>query len=141
MRQRCNNPKATAYKDYGGRGITACERWASFKHFVEDMGPRPSLAYTLDRIDTNGNYTPDNCRWATKLVQATNQRLSIRNKSGHRGVTWDAKNQRWYVSIKFDGRSHNLGRYRDLEDSAYIYDQFAMQLFGKDAATNFEYAV
>lgn len=72
MRQRCSNPKSTQYKYYGGRGITVCDRWQVFSNFFADMGPRPSLEYSIDRIDVNGNYEPGNVRWATKQTQAQN---------------------------------------------------------------------
>lgn len=73
MKTRCNNPHAHNYEYYGGRGITVCERWSSFKNFLEDMGERPENK-TLDRIDPNGNYEPSNCRWATAKEQRVNQR-------------------------------------------------------------------
>lgn len=72
MVSRCNNPKATGYKYYGGRGIAVCDRWQeSFFNFLGDMGPRPE-DHTLDRINVHGNYTPDNCRWATHIEQGRN---------------------------------------------------------------------
>lgn len=77
MMSRCYRTKDLRYKDYGGRGITVCERWInSFENFVADMGKRPSKEYSLDRIDVNGNYEPSNCRWATQLEQRHNRRDS-----------------------------------------------------------------
>ena len=79
MTQRCNNPKATQYKDYGGRGITICDRWDSeggFLRFLEDMGEKPDPSYTLDRKDTNGNYEPSNCKWSSRSEQQFNRRNS-----------------------------------------------------------------
>lgn len=74
--QRCTNPNTPNYDQYGGRGITICARWRdSFAAFLEDMGGRPSLAYSLDRYpDPNGNYEPGNCRWATSKQQQRNKR-------------------------------------------------------------------
>jgi len=73
MKTRCSNKNHIAYDSYGGRGIKVCERWSDFKNFVDDMGEKP-VGLSLDRIDTNGNYEPGNCRWATAKEQARNKR-------------------------------------------------------------------
>lgn len=77
MKERCENANHPAYKNYGGRGIAVCERWQAFEDFKSDMGTPPDNL-SLDRIDTNGNYEPGNCRWASKKVQVANRRNTIR---------------------------------------------------------------
>lgn len=74
MRERCNTPSCRNYPDYGGRGISVCDRWDVFENFLADMGFRPSDNHSIDRIDPNGNYEPSNCRWATRKQQGRNKR-------------------------------------------------------------------
>lgn len=83
MLSRCNNKNSRAYKNYGERGISVCERWLKFENFYEDMGDCPSN-YSLERIDNNQGYSPENCKWATRIEQANNQRKTILLTLGNR---------------------------------------------------------
>jgi hypothetical protein len=88
MRNRCNNPKCKGYHNYGGRGITICERWNFFGNFLEDMGRRPRIGLDIDRINNDGPYSPENCRWTTRKENVRNSRVYKGGKS-----RWKTKSQ------------------------------------------------
>lgn len=94
MRERCNYDKHVEFERYGGRGIKVCERWASFANFLADLGPRPTPAHSIDRLATDGNYEPGNCRWATPSEQQRNKRTSIVltfNGETHHVLEWSQR--------------------------------------------------
>jgi hypothetical protein len=106
MLQRCINPRHGAYRYYGAKGITVCDRWLKFENFIADMGPRGE-GLTIDRIDGTGNYEPGNCRWATNAQQSANKsnarilefrgnRLSITEWAKRLGIGRHILNQRLY---------------------------------------------
>jgi hypothetical protein len=124
MKRRCQNESRPDYKHYGGRGISIDIRWdESFEIFRDDMyesftrhtSEHGDKNTTLDRIDPNGNYTPDNCRWATLSEQAINRRKDKRNKSGVTGVY--QRHAKWSAEISVNGDSMYLGSFLSFEEA------------------------
>jgi len=79
MKERCYSPSSDHYNQYGNRGISVCERWVhSYENFLMDMGRKPDRTYSIDRVNNDGNYTPENCRWATKEEQDNNKQATVK---------------------------------------------------------------
>lgn len=135
-RQRCENPKDKDYEWYGGRGI----KWAfaTFEDFVSAIGERPDPAFTIDRIDVNRDYEAGNLRWVSRSAQSINQRLSVLNTSGYRGVSPSSDGRgRWVANIVSDGKQRYIGTYPTPEVAAEAYDENARRLHGEFAMLNF----
>lgn len=119
MRQRCLNPNSHEYHRYGGRGITICEQWNSFQNFLADMGYRPSPEYQIERRDNDGNYTPENCYWATRHEQMNN--LSTTLYLEHKGKRMSVGN--WAEELRMP-KSVIVGRFKSghtVESALYPY--------------------
>lgn len=133
IKKRCYNPNKKDYEIYGGRGIQVCDRWLnSFSDFLEDMGERPSPKHSIDRIDSNGNYEPENCRWADQSVQGFNQKKSIANKTGYVGVNYH-RHGKWLARIgkKSEGIPRQvLARTYHIADAIRIRIEKEIELYG-----------
>jgi len=105
MIARC---KYDHFPGYRNRGISVCRRWHKFENFLADMGKAP-VGMSIDRIDSAGNYSPSNCRWATQTIQCQNRRA--------RGYIWDKRRKKWMAQIKREGKHYFLGRF-ETEDEA-----------------------
>lgn len=115
---RCYTKKHTAYKSYGAKGITVCDRWLDkkdgFWNFVSDMGDKPSPKHTVDRIDSTKEYSPDNCRWGNQYLQAQNKRKCL-NRLGYHGLRMHRGRYQAYHNIK--NKLISLGIYDTIDEA------------------------
>lgn len=123
MMYRCYNENATGFENYGGRGIKVCERWHDPVKFIEDMGYRP-IGFSIDRIDTNGDYEPSNCRWASSKTQNRNSRKDKNTSSKFKGVSFDKRTGKWGARILMkNGKYKVLGKFEKEKDAFNIFSE------------------
>jgi hypothetical protein len=127
IKKRCLQETDKDYQRYGGKGIKICDRWLGvdgFFNFIEDMGERPD-GYTLDRIDFNGDYSPENCRWADIHTQNLNK-----NNVKNRGVIFYKNLNKYRARISVKGISYELGMFEKLEDAIEARKQAEIKYLG-----------
>lgn len=116
---RCTNSSNDSYEQYGARGIVISQEWReSFEQFLADMGERPSLKYSIERRDVNGNYCKENCYWADATIQARNRRRQKNNSTGITGVSWVESRRKYRVTIKVSGKQISVGYYSNIVEAA-----------------------
>lgn len=137
MKTRCYNRDYHQYADYGGRGITICDKWKdSFEDFYNDLIGHYVSGMQLDRIDNDGNYEPSNVRWVTQQQNGMNRRGSKTSTSGYKGVSWKGENGKWVAQIQVNGKKQHIGYFLDEQEAAQAYNDAALELFGEYANLN-----
>lgn len=129
MIYRCTNPKNSSYKNYGGRGIKVCEEWLDVANFVAwcESTYYKGDGYSLDRIDNNKDYTPENCRWVDKTTQVINRRKMKNNTSGFVGVTYYKSNKKWGATIGNNNKLKHLGSFPTIEEAVQARDNYIIE--------------
>lgn len=125
MKQRCENPNNDAYSYYGALGISVCPEWNEFQQFqiwAIDSGYSEQL--TIDRRDGSKGYSPDNCRWENKTIQARNQKKRNTNSSGYTGVSYVARLKKYQAYITVDYKKINLGMFTDITNAVNARQQY-----------------
>ena len=126
--KRCNNKSNKSYKNYGARGITVCDRWLDVANFIEDIYPTYQEGLSIDRINNDEGYSPDNCRWATRVTQARNTRiLMCTNKTGYRGVSWNKVRKKYISQIGINKKYIVLGVFNDAISGAIAYNNYVIE--------------
>jgi len=121
MRHRCYVESDNNYFNYGKKGIIVYKEWITdffaYEKYIMSLPNAGKETYTIDRIDSSKNYEPENLRWASKVTQSRNCRISSNNKSGVTGVSWDKRNNKWRAVIAINYKTVSLGRFDLLEDA------------------------
>ena len=129
IKARILNPKDKAYNDYGGRGITICDEWKNdFKVFYDwAMSNGYSDELSIDRIDNDGGYSPENCRWVTSTIQSRNKRKFKNNTSGFKGVFLDKTHKKYRAQIMVNKKKINLGYFQTAVEGAVAYNNYIIE--------------
>lgn len=130
MKQRCNNPNIVNWEIYGGRGITYDQNWESFDGFYADMGDTFEDGLEIDRIDVNGNYCKENCRWVTHNENNFNKNKQSNNKSGKTGVAWREKQQKWFAYITVNRKQIGLGMFINFDEAVKVRQEAELDYYG-----------
>ena len=127
--QRCNNPQRKTYKHYGGRGITVCDEWLDIKNFVAwAEATHPNIeGVSLDRVNNDKGYSPENCRWVDVTTQILNQRKRKDNTSGFVGVCWDKRIARWVALIGVASKDIKIGQFDSIEEAVQARDNYIIE--------------
>jgi hypothetical protein len=131
IKSRILNSKNKDYTNYGGRGITICEEWKndfmSFYNWAMSNGYEENKGLSIDRIDNDGNYCPENCRWTTNTIQCRNQRIRKDNKSGFKGVSFRKNNKVFEARICVNKKQKILGYYKTAVEGAIAYNNYIIE--------------
>ena len=129
IKNRTLNPKHKQYNDYGGRGITICDEWKndfmSFYAWAMTNGYSDELS--IDRIDNDGGYSPENCRWTTSIIQNRNKRIPTNNTSGYKGVSYNKRRGKYQVQICVNNKSIYLGSFPTAVEGAIAYNNYIIE--------------
>ena len=135
MVNRCTSLRDKNFDSYGGRGITVCDRWLEsngqgFLNFLEDTG-EPSEGMTLDRIDVNGGYFKENCRWESRTTQDFNTRKRKDNTSGYTGIGLSENGEKYLARIAVNGKQIHLGTFLSLESAITVRREAELKYYGE----------
>jgi hypothetical protein len=130
IKRRTLNPKDKAYSNYGGRGIKVCEEWLDIQNFYNwamSNGYEENKGLSIDRIDNDGGYSPENCRWTTITIQNRNRRIPKNNISGFKGVSYRKDENKYIAYISVKPKRIHLGSFSTPEEGAIAYNNYIIE--------------
>ena len=129
MVKRCTNPNVWDYKYYGARGVVVCEEWLNVSNFVAwcDLTYPNIEDATLDRINNDKGYSPENCTWSDKTTQVLNRRIMKNNKSGYVGVIWNKRDKKWRANIRINKILKQIGSFKTKEEAIQARDNYIIE--------------